>query len=482
MHRLPLLLLLAASACAPAAPSVVELPMPAAGPVAPPLAIPQVPPLPDDPPVAAEQVFAPNAEERFRFRAHIRWPELRTLARQVDARAVPGPDSPDGTWLGPVVVVERHPGEVRVVNDQIGVRLAMYMPLAGLSLAATSTAPLRSKPLASLGFNGVEVHAGFYAPRLRTHHGLHLLRSDSDFTFEGWIEADKLGWVFEPRPPRPDAPALSHGLAPNTIVYDRPSGEPIARVAAGALPGVRLGQERGGFVEVFYDGDECSLRGWVQAGAVGTENHRWGRGKGLSWGQGLGSSVQTLLVGTPLHLAAPDGELGPQVGLMLEEKRVPKLGAHGKHVLVEVNVPAWRNFTVVAPAAHVERASVVLAERARRRQRVTVQAVQVATAELLRELSRDEVKDALVACADASPAGTASTQRTKAPAKPTPREVDVTLSWTDGKVTSVTFGSKASPAEIEFRRCVTATWLGRFAGIAGFADQTTIVWLRVDPP
>jgi hypothetical protein len=450
---------------------------------------PQVPALPDDPEVSASQLFASGYAERFSLRAFVSRPKVCSLTPTRDARApAPAavkrddPDDPDEQAPLEAVVAERHPREVRVVDDQFGAQFAVYVPLDGLALASTGTSPLRPGPGLTPGFSVVELEPGFLVQAKEVRDGFHLARHEGDVSFEGWIEADRLGWVFVPRPASPDGEPPNGMLQANAVISDGPSGKPIARVGDAAVE-VRRGKEKGDFVEVVYQGERFSVRGWVQASRLEPVGDLGGWGMG-GLGTGSGGSTQMLLAGTPLHLAAPGGTLGPQVGVIVHESHWPKLRSHGAHLRIERHFYPWGRLEFVAPDVDVARANAELAVRAARRARVKVVGVDSASDELLRALATDATKDAVVACADAPPIDAAAKPGAKAkpaakPAKPSAREVEATVSVSGRKVSGVALPKKLAAAEGEFARCVAAAWTGRH--VFSDAAATAKVRVRVEP-
>ncbi len=493
MRFLPCSGLVLLAACAPAAPVVVEVSRPVDSvPVSVRPPPPQVPALPDDREVPASELFASGYAERFSLRAFVSRPKLCSLTRTGDARAPAAvkrddADAPDAQAPVEAVVAERHPGEVRVVDDQFGAQFAVYVPLDGLALASTGTSPLRPGLGLTPGFSVVELQPGFRVQAKEVRDGLHLVRHEGDVSFEGWIEADRLGWVFVPRPDAPDGEPPNGMLQANTVISDGASGgtsgKPIARVGDAAVE-VRRGKEKGEFVEVFYQGERFSVRGWVQASRLEPVGDWGGLGGMGGLGTGSGGSTQMLLAGTPLHLAAPGGTLGPQVGVIVHESHWPKLRSHGAHVRIERHFYPWGRLEFVAPDVDVARANAELAERAARRARVKVVGVDSASDELLRALATDATKDAVVACADAPPAEPPAKPKPAAkpaakPAKPTAREIEATVSVSGRKVSGVALPKRLAVAQQEFARCVAAAWTGRH--VFSDAAATAKVRVRVEP-
>lgn len=147
-------------------------------------------------------------------------------------------------------------GWPRIVLDQDGVRLLLYVDPSDLRTVAVQTAGLRVAPTgaSSAGGDGITVYPG--APlvvlgsqadqvRVRLH--------DRHVRAEGWLPRAAIGFVFEPLsfPEAKPGDGAPHELRGPVAVVRRPGDSAFAQIASGALlAAMPLGPSQGGFTPV----------------------------------------------------------------------------------------------------------------------------------------------------------------------------------------------------------------------------------------
>jgi hypothetical protein len=233
----------------------------------------------------------------------------------------------DASEAPSLVVVDRAGELVRVVAEEGGLRLLLWVDSADLFSVTTASTTLGLEPderRTGDDIGRVQLRAGVPL-RVQEENGevARVAFSDACLTAEGWMRRERLGREFIPVDDV-DQAARDRSVRGGTDVFDRPGGVVIARFHSDCdvLGG---GGEQDGMTPILYAGPGALVRGWVGVAAPSASGGAMGGLYGGLMGSFRSSERFHLAAGACLY----GQRAGEVIGVVTEDVDQPSAKEEG---------------------------------------------------------------------------------------------------------------------------------------------------------